>query len=127
MKLAVYGTLRRGGPANGLLRGSRFLGLDRVPGNLYALASFPGLRLEENHQKRGVLVDVYDVPDELIPVIDKYEGYFPEALDQSLFTRKEVTTLERKIQVVVYEYRFTSTTPLILTGDWITYASEKLP
>lgn len=130
MILGVYGTLRRGGPANGLLRGAVWLGLDRVQGKIFDLGFFPGLRLDEN-SSRGVLLDLYKIPidkEDIIGRVDKYEGYYPDRLDQCLYLRKEVSTIEKKMAVSVYEYRFPPPEgSAILTGDWIEYEASKLP
>lgn len=124
MILAVYGTLRRGGPANGMLRGAKWLGLDKIRGCLYNLTSFPALRLScPENQKVDVLVDLYELPDgdeaKYLATIDRYEGYYPEAPDQCLYLRREVTTLEKKLPVTVYEYRFAPVAPTIQSGDWL--------
>lgn len=118
MYLAVYGTLRRGGPANGLLRGGKWLGLDRVPGVLYDVGPFPALRPLKEGEEGTVLVDVYEVDEKVLPAIDKYEGHYPEAPDQSLFTRREVLTTEGTLPVTVYEYKFTPISPVVPSGDW---------
>ena len=119
MYLAVYGTLRRGGPANGLLRGGKWLGLDRVPGILYDVGPFPALRPnKKGYESNTVLVDVYEVDEGILPAIDKYEGHYPEALGQSLFVRREVLTKEGTLPVTVYEYRFDPVACIVESGDW---------
>lgn len=125
--IAVYGTLRRGGPANGLLRGCKYLGLDRVPGSLYDMGAFPALRLDREGNKKGVLVDLYEVPEGqgIIIRVDKYEGYYPDADDQSLFVRKETVTLEGALPVTVYEYKWPPVAPYIPSGDWLEWKRKK--
>ncbi len=129
MILAVYGTLRRGGPANGLLRGSKWLGMDRIPGCLFAVGTFPGARFNAEHVSHGIVVDLYQLPegkeDDYFERIDRYEGFYPEQPDQCLFLRKEVTTVEGQMPVIAYEYRFTPVAPLILSGDWFDASTSK--
>ena len=117
MILAVYGTLRRGGPANHLLRGASYLGKDKIPGKLYNLGSFPGYRAEGDG---SVVVDLYKLPErfaDMLGAIDRYEGCYPSTPDQSLYNRRSVTTLSGKLSVVTYAYKFPSTNE-IPSGDW---------
>jgi gamma-glutamylcyclotransferase (GGCT)/AIG2-like uncharacterized protein YtfP len=120
--LAVYGTLRDGGGANGLMRGCKYLGKDKVKGKIYSFGQWPGLIKGDEGE---VVVDLYEIPPELpllLSNIDRYEGYFPEQPDQSLFEREKVLTLNCKEVVWVYKYRFDcNTMPLISNGDWLSY------
>lgn len=120
--IAVYGTLRYGGPANGLMRGFKYLGKDHIYGKIYNLSGYyPALHLgtegEEDHQ---VVVDLYEIKDErLLANIDRYEGYFPNEPDQSLYKRELTLTVEGNMEVWVYEYRFDCDKSLLIpSGDW---------
>ena len=117
MILAVYGTLRRGGPANGLLKGGTWLGQDKIPGDLYDFKAFPGLRPPV--QNGTVVVDLYDVSEEIILKVNKYEGYYPDSPDQSLFVLKEVVTVEGCLPCMTYEYKFPGGNNLIPSGDYL--------
>lgn len=118
MKLAVYGTLRRGGPANQLLDGHTYLGQDSIPGTLYDLGAFPAWKQEGNGT---VVVDLYDLTSpwaRSLEAIDKYEGCFPLNPDQSIFHRRLVTT-NGGHPSIAYVYRFdVSGAPKIKSGDW---------
>jgi len=132
VKIAVYGTLRYGGRANGLMNGSTYLGKDRISARLYDLGSFPGIHLVKDAEKSSrptpttvvdvspsVVVDVYDIPDELIKGLDRYEGYVPHDEKQSLYVRKNTTTLDGGHDVQVYEYNAPiGQLCLVPSGDW---------
>ena len=92
------------------------------------MSNFPGVKLKGG-TKRGVLVDVYELPEDegaTLARIDRYEGHFPEAPDQSLYIRREVKTLDNERMVTVYEYRFDPPFDPITSGDWISYEAEQL-
>lgn len=118
MHLAVYGTLRRGGPANHLLKGATYVGRDTIPGKIYNLSVFPAWKPEGEGR---VVVDLYELTSPWVRTlqgIDKYEGCFPESPDQSIFHRRLVTT-GRGIPSIAYAYKFdTSSFPQIKSGDW---------
>ena len=121
MTLAVYGTLRRGGSANGLLRGAKYLGQDRINGKLYNLSE--GIPAVLPSASGTVVVDLYELPEgaageEMIKVIDVYEGYYPDKPDQSLYRRKETVTVEGSMPVQYYEYRFEVNIAHVPSGDY---------
>jgi gamma-glutamylcyclotransferase (GGCT)/AIG2-like uncharacterized protein YtfP len=67
----VYGTLRSGGRASGLLRGCECLGARTLPGTLYDLGAYPALVLEGEGRVEG---EVWRCPGELLHALDEYEG-----------------------------------------------------
>ncbi|MCS6852785.1 MAG: gamma-glutamylcyclotransferase [Gemmataceae bacterium] len=74
-RLFVYGTLRRGHKAHHLLNGQKFLGEARTQ-PLYRLLDrgpYPCLVLDP---PRGCAVhgEIWQVSDDLLPVLDRYEG-----------------------------------------------------
>jgi gamma-glutamylcyclotransferase (GGCT)/AIG2-like uncharacterized protein YtfP len=117
--IAVYGSLRYGGSANGLMRGCQYLGKDKIAGALYHLGYYPAFIPGE---KSTVVVDIYKIPEEWVEVflaeIDKYEGYVPDFPEQSLYNRVEIeTVMGRKVWVYVYNGKVSETTR-IKSGDW---------
>lgn len=74
--IGVYGTLKRGQRANGMLATGTFIGEFKVeiPFQMYNLGSFPALvASEENHL---ITLEVYEVNDEqTLRGLDRYEGY----------------------------------------------------
>lgn len=127
IKLAVYGTLRRGGLANHLMRGAVYIGTTKIRAKLYALGGFPGIRFDDNTVQETV-VDVYEVTPETLRFCDQYEGYKPGHPDQSLFVRRKTKTLGghlnvpalyKPMEVEVYEFNADiDESRRILSGDW---------
>lgn len=71
-RLFVYGTLRRGGGAEGLLRGFERLGPAQVRGTLHDVEGrFPALVPEGEGAVRG---EVWAGPEEALARLDAYEG-----------------------------------------------------
>ena len=69
--LFVYGTLRSGEGAAGLLRGCRPAGTGTVAGTLYDLGEYPALVLDG----RGVVEgEVWRCPADALDRLDEYEG-----------------------------------------------------
>lgn len=69
--LFVYGTLRSGGGAAGLLRGCRLVGTGVVAGTLYDLGAYPALVLDGRGPVEG---EVWGCPAEALDRLDEYEG-----------------------------------------------------
>ncbi len=69
--LFVYGTLRSGGGAAGLLRGCRLAGTGAVAGTLYDLGEYPALVLDGRGPVDG---EVWRCPGDLLDRLDEYEG-----------------------------------------------------
>lgn len=121
--VAVYGTLRRGCHANGLMKGCRYVGPDVIHGRIYDLVSFPALKRDTTGIV-PVVVDLYELPEDFsrkIVEIDRYEGCFPGKPDQSLFNRVRTLTVGRQSNWVwTYEFRLdTSAFNEIESGDWL--------
>lgn len=120
--IAVYGTLRYGASANRFMKGCKYLGNDAIYGDLYNLGAFPGLKTCTEKDGRKVIVDLYELPEddrEVLGRLDRYEGYYQDAPDQSLYKRIKVLTINSNIEVWAYE--FCSDIPsstIITSGDW---------
>lgn len=80
--LFVYGTLRSGGDAVGLLRGCRLAGTGRVAGTLYDLGDYPALVLDGRGLVEG---EVWRCPADALGRLDEYEG-----LPSGLYARVRV-------------------------------------
>ncbi len=74
--LFVYGTLRPG-------RSAQYL----VPGELYELGWFPGIKLLAPDAGKFVLAERLIVTDDQLKYYDDYEGYRPDDEEGSLFRR----------------------------------------
>ncbi len=89
-RVAVYGTLKRGGSNHRYLRGARFLGRTRLQSiALYDLGAYPGARLEAS---AGVDVEVYAVNDAGLRRVDWLEEYRPEAPARGTYDRRWLAT-----------------------------------
>ena len=118
--LFVYGSLRRSEAADLSLRpGCSFICEDSVPGKLYAVGWYPGIKelgesIGSSHRVKG---DVFrfDDSDEakgLINWLDGYEGY------PSLFDRRQIVT-ENGHFAWVYTYNHeVSEAARVHDGDW---------
>lgn len=102
-QVLVYGTLRPFTNTN----------IVRIPGHLYDLGSFPGLKLD-NSSKTMVTCEVIEVNDNELERLDLYEGYRPTDPDNSLYIRRQLDW-----GAYVYEYNgYVSEDTLVDSGDW---------
>ena len=98
MKVAVYGTLKRGEHNNGYLRGAEFVREDRVNNFMLKNSGFPAAMPQEDSQ---IVVEVWDIGDvandpdarRRLSNCDMLEGYNPNREDNHFYVRQEVTTL----------------------------------
>jgi gamma-glutamylcyclotransferase (GGCT)/AIG2-like uncharacterized protein YtfP len=70
-RVFVYGTLKRGFPNHGTLRGAKFLGVDVVEGRLHDFGFYPGL---DNTPGLAVHGEVFEVDAEILARLDRLEG-----------------------------------------------------
>ncbi len=90
MRVAVYGTLKRGMVNHPLLIGSRFLGDDWLMNIvLYDLDEFPAARLGESD---GIHVEIYDVSKEVLLSLDTLEEVNHEIPEKGLYRRVQSPT-----------------------------------
>lgn len=124
MIVAVYGTLRKNMTNHYLLGDSKLVATVKLPGRMYTLGSFPGVKLEEE----GMFVaELYDVTDKILTRLDSLEGYYPDFPELSMYIRKEVDVESDKgkwSKVQLYEYNGhldTRRTRYIPSGDFAKY------
>lgn len=89
--LFVYGTLLSGvaTPAMAaLMARMQFVGPATLPGRLYDLGPYPAV-VPDSESSDSVRGELYAVPRDaaLFPLLDQYEGHFPDRPAQSLFRR----------------------------------------
>ncbi len=115
--VAVYGTLRKGCHANGMLPEGSFIQNDTLKGLLIHLGGFPGLLLGGSGR---VVAEVYKVDSETLKRLDGYEGYDERNPADSLYTR-ETTTTESGLEVLTYQINpdYAQEGPIITSGDWL--------
>ncbi|MFN4215941.1 MAG: gamma-glutamylcyclotransferase [Brevinematales bacterium] len=95
MLLFVYGTLCRGQQAHFLLKDSPFVTEGYVEGTLYDLGvGFPALGVDEIQGR--VYGEVYDVSENIVYILDHYEGYSPDNEEDSLYLRREIVCYPEK-------------------------------
>lgn len=113
--VAVYGTLKRGHNNSHLLKGARFIGEDSLSGlTLFNLGPYPGALAKPSE---GVLVEVYDVNDQILTELDILEDYFPAAPGDSLYLRKRMATKHGPAWVYIYN-RPVQHQQRISSGTW---------
>lgn len=128
-RVLVYGTLRVDQGAYyafDLKAQTKHIGTVRIPGTIYDLGAFPGVRLDGDDS--GVVCDVLEVADEaavesIIERLDRYEGCRPDNPGNSLYTREvvEVTDIG---PCFIYEInRDTAKYRRIESGDWLQRAT----
>lgn len=124
--LALYGSLTGGAaPSLTLDLGFRLAdrGECRIPGNLYDLGEYPGLRPGE-----GVVVgELYELLDvDALRDLDRFEGHDPTDPERSLFIRQAVRLLEPDLDAWVYMCnRDVSDAPAIESGDWRAHCAQR--
>lgn len=102
-QVLVYGTLRPFTNTN----------IVRIPGHLYDLGSFPGLKLD-NSSGTMVTCEVIEATDEELERLDLYEGYRPSDPDNSLYIRRKLDW-----GPFIYEYNgYVSEDTIVPSGDW---------
>lgn len=116
--IVVYGTLMVGQHAHKLMVACEFEGTVKVPGVMYSLVGFPGVKLGGKRTFHG---ELYRLPDDpvrqslTVQRLDGYEGC------PSLYTRRtaDVEHAGRTLKAFVYE--FNGQLPdedLIPSGNW---------
>jgi gamma-glutamylcyclotransferase (GGCT)/AIG2-like uncharacterized protein YtfP len=128
LPFAFYGTLRPGGGALerlGIAGRVTHLGPCVVRGDLYAVSWYPGL-VKGDRLAKG---DLIDVPDELVPMLDEFEGWFPDRPEQSEYVRVVARLFDPGCEAWVYLWRGpVSDGVLVPHGDWLEHtAGSPLP
>lgn len=89
----IYGTLQPGAAPREVARAVEMLkpvGEGSVDGVLYDLGEFPGAVADSAAESR-VFGTVFELPEDknVLPELDRYEGFNPDAVTDSLFVRLE--------------------------------------
>jgi len=127
--LFVYGTLLQPGNAfaDHLARHCRFLYPAAIRGTLYDLGEYPGLIIHPNDTNK-VTGNVYEVDDEVLKLIDDYEGYGEDEDQPNLYVRDLLTieTNRSATDAWVYIYNHpVNGMQIIASGDYLQYLSQK--
>ena len=112
-RLFVYGTLRKKGGANNLMKLATLIEEDVFAKGLkiYDRGAYP-IALNHYSDQEKIVGDIYQLDDKLLQLLDEYEGdeYYRSkilAFDCWIYLGKSRTLIEKL--------------PLIKSGDWIGY------
>ena len=129
--LFTYGTLRKGETnpmQNYLEKNADWIGKALFRGKLYYANGHPAAILSANEENR-ILGDVYefDTGSPLLRELDRYEGYRPDRLDESLYIRmKRDVTLKKNSEVCmawIYIYNQSiDRAKLIASGNYVQFS-----
>lgn len=125
--LAVYGSLRRCGPAHARFLNApraRFRAADRVSGSLYDLGAYPAYLTEP---AGPVAVELYEIGSpELLRALDRFEDYTPEAPSRSVYRRALVMPAAAGREAWIYVYlKPVRAGARIASGDWCAHAGRR--
>lgn len=116
----VYGTLRRGeaNDINRLQPAPRFVGVARIPGEMFHLGRYPGVILGGPGWVQG---EVYAITSALEQQLDVIEEVYPQQADEYFKREVPVTVGTQVIDCLLYEInpRYTQGRPRIVGGDWV--------
>jgi gamma-glutamylcyclotransferase (GGCT)/AIG2-like uncharacterized protein YtfP len=89
----VYGTLKQGYHNNYLLQDGKFLKIDTIHGfRLRYSGNGSGFPVAERSEGDSILVEVYEVTDQIVDDLDWLEGYDEKNKDRSMYERIPVQT-----------------------------------
>ena len=121
--LFVYGSLRKNGSHNHLLKDATWLCHAYSKGQLFLIDWYPGLILDvQERSAQNVIGDVYrNITPNLFAQLDQYEG---DAYDRKII---QVTTLSGSaLQVYAYIYnQRVDIKKQIAAADWLEYLREQ--
>lgn len=120
MKAFVYGTLKNGFLAHDLLKDSTFLGpaTTHPRYRLYDLGRFPGI-IVDGSLGTGVIGELYEVPENLLPELDRYE-----AVAFGLFRREEIELSDGTIALAYLYNRRYDGCQIVESGEWTHGAAD---
>lgn len=121
--IIVYGTLMVGQRAHQILSKCEFEGTINIPGRMYDLVGFPGVKLG-GPDDPTFRAELYSLPKHHLPrratltALDRYEG------EGSLYTRKAILVTHGGRNVAAYIYEVNGSFPdedLVDGGDWLAH------
>jgi len=126
MKVAVYGSLRKGfHNHNAFLSKAEFLETTQTVNkyDMYSLGSYPYVDLDNQDLDTNITVEVYEIDKDILSRLDYLEGY------PSFYNRTEVK-LENGMAAWMYHINnrvggYRKTKP-VTSGDWLQFKQEKV-
>jgi gamma-glutamylcyclotransferase (GGCT)/AIG2-like uncharacterized protein YtfP len=123
-----YGTLRKDCPLNpqkSLVDSLVFIGTAKIHGDLYNIGGYPGAVKRKGGSKIVGDVFLLDNTEEVLNLLDDYEGYSSHKVKESEFvrTRNRIQLDSGKsVNAWVYWYNFeTGSKNRIMNGDYLNY------
>lgn len=114
-RIAVYGTLRRGGSNHHLIRDARYLGQDVLRDiRLYDFGPYPGAVPGSSF---GIEVEVFEVDDRQLERVDRLEDVDHGNPERGLYVRRRYPTRHGEAWLYLYQGR-TLGGRLIQRGRW---------
>lgn len=122
MKVAVYGTLRKGESNHALLSKAKYVGLFETNPeyNFFSVNdAFPAITQKGN---TSIIMEVYEVSHDILQGVDNLEGYDKGNKENNLYNRIEINTPFGKAYTYVYN-KNVKHLPVINGNDWKEYIS----
>ena len=119
--VAVYGTLLRGfeNHERAGMGEFTFRGECVIPGQLYDLGPYPGLKFDDEGEVGG---ELYAVPPDALTRLDRFEG---ATGPDPLYVRRARQLLDPSVEAWVYEYAGdVEETNRVESGDWRVYTGR---
>jgi len=127
-RLAVYGSLRSDAenrlPSLGVLNGLQCIGPAWMAGQLLDLGQWPGL-IDGDSRIRCELYRIMD--PHVMPILDAFEDYFPDAESGSIYLRRWCSLLAPdEGEAWVYRYQGPRDGAIdIAGGDWLAHRARR--
>lgn len=124
MKVAVYGTLRKGQSNSARLINAKYKGTFESNPEFTMKSigdSFPGIKVGGN---TSVVFEVYDVTKEERESLDQLEGWIGHNIPSNHYNRKIIHTPWGRALTYTYNHDFKSKNTSILSGDWVEYKQQ---
>lgn len=113
----VYGTLRRGGRNNYILKECDYLGPHWTPPHytMFGLGDYPAVVARG---QTSILGEVYRIDDAVFDLLDELECY------PQVYSRQHIETAAGKTWMYIYN-RLVGTDHLVSHGDWLRHLDQK--
>lgn len=116
VRVAVYGTLRRGGSNHHFLENEKLEAQIITPVlQLYSLGQYPGAVWSESN---GTIIEIYSLSETKLALLDQLEEFDPDSPADSEYLRESLDTSLGPCWVYIYN-RSVDPSQLIASGDWI--------
>lgn len=122
--IAAYGTLRKGFSNSVLVdRVDNYLGKGITVEKYEMRANF--IPYVNKNPKSNIVVDLWEITDEMLPAVDRLEGYNPNNHDDSWYKREliDVDLNGKKVKAWLY-FNDTSFGSVVESGDYNVYTKQ---